>query len=643
MNTKVQLVVSKYLGGQCRGTFQFPAGPVTIGRNPQAMVRLEGPDVSSEHALLHFTDKSCLVEDSGSRNGVFVAGRRVDSHLLRATEEIQIGAYVLRISLRPAADKVQARPIGPPTPPGLARRPALPSPPLPLAQGTGTRGGAEATPEATEVEIDLTAEGTPEPVLDDDTSRAEAAPGFDHVENADDEDEDEDPSPLFSLLDTLNDGKDEKSAAGKPLIQAITTRQGRVSQIDFIAPGKKLRHKGLKRPLCTYRKNGSAILVTPPLSQGGVFPVNAPGPEIAHLPASNNHQEIRLEPGQRAALELASGDTVHFRFVTPATKPLRARLSLRPRRQHLALPAASALLHVVVLLAIALTPSQNAGALLAPVEPPPDRFATISLEDLTPKVEPEPEPEPVPEPEAPAATPEPEPEPETPVQAAPRPEPRPREKSQTKLAARPSPAPPTPAKNKLLDALGSSLPGESSSKSALATINLDAVATPRGGGYRVVGTVGKLASDSITLTASAGRLPPKSMKAADSTVGRIASHADSGRVRAVVKSPPARSVSVQGELDRGEIQKVVNRHLQEIQACYERRLIRSPGLAGKLIFEWQITPSGSTGVVRVKLSQLRDGEVATCIQGSIRKWVFPKPRGGAVTVTYPFVFNTIGT
>ena len=64
--------------------------------------------------------------------------------------------------------------------------------------------------------------------------------------------------------------------------------------------------------------------------------------------------------------------------------------------------------------------------------------------------------------------------------------------------------------------------------------------------------------------------------------------------------------------------------------------------AGKVTLEWQVTPTGSVGVVRVKYSDLRDTEVASCMQASARLWHFPSPKGGAVTVTYPFVFSTIG-
>ena len=60
---------------------------------------------------------------------------------------------------------------------------------------------------------------------------------------------------------------------------------------------------------------------------------------------------------------------------------------------------------------------------------------------------------------------------------------------------------------------------------------------------------------------------------------------------------------------------------------------------GKIVFEWVIELSGSVGVVRIKQSSLKDSSVATCIQALMRRWKFPKPQGGTVTVTYPFGFS----
>jgi hypothetical protein len=200
-----------------------------------------------------------------------------------------------------------------------------------------------------------------------------------------------------------------------------------------------------------------------------------------------------------------------------------------------------------------------------------------------------------------------------------------------------------------MSALGSaSNTAASPSAATVATTNLDAVATGRSsGGFKVSGVIGKMPGNQLRLAAAGsgiGRVDTKTAAelAHGGRMGRVEAAAGGGHVRGVVASPPARTVSVQGELDRGEILKVVNAHLREVQACYERKLLKDPSLAGKIIFEWVIKPDGDVGVVRVKFSDLRNVEVSTCIQGAIQKWRFPQPRGGSVTVTFPFVFNTIG-
>jgi len=87
---------------------------------------------------------------------------------------------------------------------------------------------------------------------------------------------------------------------------------------------------------------------------------------------------------------------------------------------------------------------------------------------------------------------------------------------------------------------------------------------------------------------------------------------------------------------------VVNAHLHEVQACYEHQLVHDPNLSGKVVAEWVITLSGAVGTTRIKNSTVRATEVSSCIQAAVKRWVFPHPKGGTVTVTYPFVFSTVG-
>jgi len=115
-----------------------------------------------------------------------------------------------------------------------------------------------------------------------------------------------------------------------------------------------------------------------------------------------------------------------------------------------------------------------------------------------------------------------------------------------------------------------------------------------------------------------------------------------GQVGGTVKRASARSIGVQGSIDREAVAKVVNSHLQEVRACYERALLKDPGLAGKVVLEWSINTAGSVTTARTKSSTLRNGAVEACILQSLKEWKFPKAQGGMVIVSYPFLFNSVG-
>src|SRR5690606_37128532 len=97
----------------------------------------------------------------------------------------------------------------------------------------------------------------------------------------------------------------------------------------------------------------------------------------------------------------------------------------------------------------------------------------------------------------------------------------------------------------------------------------------------------------------------------------------------------------QGSLDRDEIQKVINANSGAIQRCYERELLRTPGLSGKIQVEWVIGTNGSVKSTRQQFSNLDSNDVVTCVMNNIRTWKFPQPRGGEVVVNYPFIFKSI--
>ena len=83
-------------------------------------------------------------------------------------------------------------------------------------------------------------------------------------------------------------------------------------------------------------------------------------------------------------------------------------------------------------------------------------------------------------------------------------------------------------------------------------------------------------------------------------------------------------------------------NINAIQRCYERELIRKPGLSGKIQVEWVVATSGAVRTARQAFSNLDSSDVSNCILSAIRGWRFPQPKGGEVIVNYPFIFKSIG-
>jgi pSer/pThr/pTyr-binding forkhead associated (FHA) protein len=66
-----------------------------IGRHPEAHILLDDVTVSRRHALLTVVDSQVVLTDQASLNGTYVAGERVDSHVLSDGDEVQIGRFHL--------------------------------------------------------------------------------------------------------------------------------------------------------------------------------------------------------------------------------------------------------------------------------------------------------------------------------------------------------------------------------------------------------------------------------------------------------------------------------------------------------------------------------------------------------------------
>jgi ABC-type multidrug transport system ATPase subunit len=79
-------------------TLQFGSKDVlTIGRDESNDIKIDGLQISKHHAKLRFSSGEIFIEDLNSTNGVFVNGIRTSRQTLRPNDNVQIGAFVIRV------------------------------------------------------------------------------------------------------------------------------------------------------------------------------------------------------------------------------------------------------------------------------------------------------------------------------------------------------------------------------------------------------------------------------------------------------------------------------------------------------------------------------------------------------------------
>ena len=87
-------------GGRAGESFET-AGPRTlIGRSPDCDVFLDDVTVSRRHAEIVREEGAFVIRDLGSLNGTFVNRHRIESSVLSADDEVQIGKYRMTFLLQ---------------------------------------------------------------------------------------------------------------------------------------------------------------------------------------------------------------------------------------------------------------------------------------------------------------------------------------------------------------------------------------------------------------------------------------------------------------------------------------------------------------------------------------------------------------
>ncbi len=432
----------------------------------------------------------------------------------------------------------------------------------------------------------------------------------------------------------------------EPVVEVISYRDGRLFDVTRIERGGTFvvfeKGGGKPLPLLQLRKNGRARLLFQSSTKGSVV-VSGQTTTLATLCAPENLENKKREL-YRA--ELAEGDFAHvkmdgrgylLRFVrSPQPPPRRLDASVTAEdRRHVAVAFGVMLLVFTGFWLVSLL-SPN------PLEAAPDdvEFAEVTLKDLElEKPEEPPPPEPEPEPEPPAE-----------VEAPPPPERKkePRQKPEKRVRQRDIAPPPDPnqeAAKEALEALSTLAPTKDSKLAAKVT-NIAAVRVPDGASkrFKVAGEISKLGGSDVILSTSGsggGKTTRSAAKLLEGrNIGAIVQRGSSGPVRGKVSRLPPRTIGQEGgSLSRDAILKVVMAGLGDVQRCYERALMSSPGLQGKVVFDWVIATSGRVQSTRVRSSTMSSQAVTTCISNVIKGWQFPQPQGGSVKVTYPFIFK----
>lgn len=204
----------------------------------------------------------------------------------------------------------------------------------------------------------------------------------------------------------------------------------------------------------------------------------------------------------------------------------------------------------------------------------------------------------------------------------------------------------------LLAALGTRSDKQEGKKQALAEISsIDAVSSldqssavlkVSGLSAKVQGARIEVASGELINTSGSNKVLRSGGVAGEGNVGALETGITGNRdIRGRVSATLTRTVKIKGGLSRDEVKGVIDAHMDEVVYCYEKTLMSNPGLAGKAVFEWKVLSSGRVGEVNIKTSSLRSNDIHSCIKAAVKSWQFPKPSGGSVFVSFPFIFDSV--
>jgi TonB family protein len=141
--------------------------------------------------------------------------------------------------------------------------------------------------------------------------------------------------------------------------------------------------------------------------------------------------------------------------------------------------------------------------------------------------------------------------------------------------------------------------------------------------------------NSASLIARSGGIGNAKLGGGDGEGTAIDSNGDSNRI-----GESANDFSVDGGLDRDTVRRIIQSYRSQVRACYDRALVSSPNLQGRVVYRWKILSDGRVDDTSIQKATLDSANLKSCVLEVIQRMQFPKStRGLSTTVIYPFVFQ----
>jgi Ca-activated chloride channel family protein len=101
-----------------------------------------------------------------------------------------------------------------------------------------------------------------------------------------------------------------------------------------------------------------------------------------------------------------------------------------------------------------------------------------------------------------------------------------------------------------------------------------------------------------------------------------------------------KTVEIKGDIPEGDVQKVLNKHMKELNDCYKKVVKQQPGLKGTIVLKLVIDQKGRVESVKLIKNSLMNRSFKECVMKIVKKMTFTVPAGGTkVTTTITLHFG----